>query len=122
MSRFADFLREMENDAPERPKLAPDIEAIRLRDALASYNTEHVFKPGMIVRQKPQASVYNNFGHNNLAIVVEVLKEPIMRSAGEGGSHYREIIDMKIGSMNTDDNAGFPIFHVDSRRFEPVEL
>lgn len=118
MPSLMDLLRESSDDEPERPKLAADIEAIRLRDSYAAFNEQHVFKPGMIVRQKPQVRLYKAFGDNDRAIVVEMLPEPVIAGLDRGGtSHYREPLDMLIGCMSNDD---FAIYHVDSRRFEPV--
>lgn len=110
------------DDAPERPKLAPDIEAIRLRDSFAAFNERHVFEPGMIVRQKPQVRGYQPGGDNDLSIVIGTLAEPIISASTEmGGSNYRQQVDMLIGSIeHGPDGETFAIFHIDSRRFEPV--
>jgi hypothetical protein len=59
---FSDLLRSLGDDGADKPTLAPDIEAIRLRDSLAALNVRHEFKPGMIVRQKPQAKLYRDYG------------------------------------------------------------
>ncbi len=108
---------------PPPPKLAPDIEAIRLADSLAAFNERHLFYPGLIVHQKPQAAIYKDFGDNNMAIVVEMLAEPIMGTQAQAGNpHYRERYDMLVGSIEPGDDGDhdrFYIYHVDSRRFEP---
>ena len=119
-ANFLRFLNEGGDDKPERPKLAADIERIRLVDCLDAFNRRHVFRPGMIVRQKPQARIYKGFGDNDLAIVVELLSEPIISGLDlNGASHYREPHDMIVGSLEGEKD--FCLFHVDSRRFEPVE-
>lgn len=124
MPSLGDMLRDMgaESDALERPKLAPDIEAIRLRDALAALNVRHEFRPGMIVRQKPQAQSYQTLGGNDMAIVVELLDEPIIDDESEVGSaYYRQRLDMIIGAIfPRGARVTFNFYHVDSRRFEPV--
>jgi hypothetical protein len=115
----------MWEEREERPKVAPDIEAILLRDALTVLNVEHTFAPGMIVRQKRQARLYRMLGDNDLAIVVRMLPEPIMsQEFSVNNTLYRHEVDMVIGSI---EYAGidrqqpiFATFHVDSRRFEPV--
>lgn len=114
-----------DDDEPKRPKLAPDIEAIRLRDSLAAFIDYHELKPGMTVRQKPQARLYTGFGDNDIAIVVALLPEPIISNAIEkfGTAHFREPVDMIVGSIeHFDDKEVFTLYHVDSRRFEPVLL
>ena len=118
-----DFMRMLagpDGEAEEaRPKLAADIERIRLVDCLSAFNERHEFRPGMIVRQKPQALNYKGFGDNDQAIVVELLAEPIIAGLeAHGTSHYRERQDMIVGSL--EDGKLFCLFHVDSRRFEPV--
>lgn len=128
MAGLGDYLsamsRSIGDDEPERPKLAPDIEAIRLRDSLAAFNERHEFRPGMIVRQKPQARGYKTYGDNDQAIVIEMLPVPIIAPVADHGScYYREPIDMLVGSIEptTDSSDQFCVYHVDSRRFEPVE-
>lgn len=108
----------------QRPKLAPEIEAIRLRDALDAFLTPYQFSPGMIVRQKKQAPQYTVYGHNDFAIVVEVLPTPIIdESKPSGGAYFRHRMDMIVGSIEQmSDVEGFALFHVDSRVFEPVPL
>ena len=104
-------------------KLTPDVEAIRLADSLAAFNERHMFYPGLIVRQKPQAAIYTGFGDNAMAIVVEMLAEPIIGNQDkEGTPHYRERYDMLVGSIESSadgDHNCFCVYHVDSRRFEP---
>jgi hypothetical protein len=74
----------------------------------------------MIVRQKPQASLYVAGRHNGLSIVVELLDPPVVGGNDNHASpHYRERMDMIIGRLGVDDG-DFLIFHVDSRRYEPV--
>jgi hypothetical protein len=116
-----DLMQAMADDnEPSRPKLAPDIEAIRLRDSYDALLVKHEFRPGMIVRQKPQAINYKEFGDNGLAIVIEVLAEPIIVGLDNPGSNrHRERQDIIVGSI--EDERMFCLFHVDSRRFEPVE-
>jgi len=121
---FMEFLANEAAKHEDRPKLAPEFEALRLRDALAAFNVEHQFAPGMIVRQKDQARIYADFGDNNLAIVVRVLDEPIIHNSGDtGASTFGSVVDMVIGSIEVGGQSGKPnfvIWHVDSRRFEPA--
>lgn len=110
----------MQEEEGARPKLDADIERIRLRDCLGALNVKHEFRVGMIVRQKPQAVAYKQFGDNNQVIVVELLEKAIISPERNAGScNYRMRIDMIVGSL--EGGKEFCLFHVDSRRFEPVE-
>lgn len=103
----------------EKPKLAPDILAVRLRDSLKQFQEKHTFSVGQIVRQKPQASSYR--WPNSLAIVVEILAEPTRNDDAEpGNTHYREPLDIIVGIIDESDGE-FMLFYVDSRRLEPVD-
>jgi hypothetical protein len=111
-------------EAEDRPKLAPEFEAVRLRDALAALNVAHKFVPGMIVQQKGVARIYSDYGDNDLAIVVRVLDEPVIHPNNDpSSSSFRSVVDMVIGSIEPSRRSGmtnFVIWHVDSRRFEPA--
>jgi len=106
----------------EFPKLAPDIEVLRLRDAFNALQTAHRFAVGDLVRQKPLARRYRNLGDNDQAIVLEVLPEPIVNQGEAGSTHYRELQDLVIGILKRDPEEGdwFLPYHVYSRCFEPV--
>lgn len=119
------FLRAATSEEPEEtPKLAPDIEAELLRDALASHQIVHHFVAGMIVRQKPAAGLYHRFGNNDLAIVVEVLCDPILDGSRDPSSpYYRLLLDLRIGFLSYaggDAQQCFPVMYVSSQYFEPV--
>ncbi len=118
MEALAAAARHHHDDEPHRPRLAPDIEAIRLRDSYAAFSQRYQFKPGMIVRQKLLALNYTGFGDNDIAIVVEVLDEPVFTEGAAGSQHFHEPNDMIVGSI--ENGRTFCLFHVDSRRFEPV--
>ena len=125
---FADMMKQFSEGAVElhgdkkRPQFAIDIEALRLREAFASFVTEHTFTPGMIVRQKKQIGGYQSYGANDLAIVMKVLDEPILAEIDGGNTQsspwYRTPLSMVIGCIVGDES--FMIYHVDGRRFEPV--
>jgi hypothetical protein len=112
------------NTDPPAPKLAPDVEALRLADCYAAFNTKHTFHPGDIVRQKPQAAMNVPYGDNDLAIVIRMLPEPVInQSAAASSPWFREPMDMIVGSLEDSpsrgDHGAFCLYHVDSRRFEP---
>lgn len=110
------------DEGASRSKLAPDMEAIRLRDALAALNVRHHFEAGMIVQQKREVRQYKNSGDNDLAIVVEVLPVPIVSENREIGSNgFAQMVDIKIGSIEQGPHGEiFAVSHVDSSRYEPV--
>jgi hypothetical protein len=108
----------LDSDDNETPKIAADIEAVKLRASLAAYQRRHEFRVGDIVRQKPDAKIYKRYGQNDIGIVVELLDEPVVIDNGEQGSPYfRMKQDILIACIEGD---SFCVFHVDSRRFEPV--
>lgn len=109
-----------EERARRDPTLAPDIEAIRLRDALETFTTQHTFKIGDIVRQKRGVRGYRKQNSNDLGIVVEVMETPIMfqdKEQGSGSPYWRQPLDLQVGHCDGD---SFMVYHVDSRRYEPV--
>lgn len=106
------------NDDDNRPKISYEGEVECLRDAFAQFNERHVFKPGDLVRQKPQASIYKTISDNGVSVVVEMLPEPIILPSEPGTAHYREPNDMIIGERKS--TGEFLLYHVDSRRFEPA--
>lgn len=130
MPNFIEMLRQAHEDGggdaerSDRSPLAPDIEAIRLRDSLAALHTKHEFRVGMIVRQKPQARNYRPFGDNDLAIVVKVFNaEPIYERGTYGSNQFHMSLDLVVGSIEcpTDGDDQFCLYYVQSDRFEPVE-
>lgn len=103
-------------------RLAPDIEAIRLQDALRTLQKKYSFKVGMIVRQKQGVRAYRKHSESDLSIVVDLLSTPVLFEAeGEAGGsaspYFRQPLDMIVGHIDDD---SFLLYHVDSRRFEPV--
>lgn len=118
---FAEVFLESQGQKDARPKLAPDIEAIRLRDSYRQLNERHIFRPGQIVRRKAQATDSLPFGDNDLAIVIEV-SDPIIADYDDPTSNnYRRRVDMIVGCIiqHEDGCDMLPFFHVDSRRVEP---
>jgi hypothetical protein len=119
-----ELLRRMADEAQQemdRPKISRIGEIEVLREGLRLLNTAHNFSPGMIVQQKPGCENYKTLSDNGVAIVVEVLAEPIIISREDdlGGMNFRTPMDMIIGEYSSDGN--FCLFYVDKRRFEPVE-
>lgn len=106
------------DDAEEKPAIANDVLAVRLRDSLAALQKKHEFTVGMIVRQKPLCPAYEWPGQ--LAIIVEVLSEPFINDQSPVGSqYYKERNDIKIGVIRA--RAGeFLVYHCDSARLEPA--
>ena len=98
--------------------LDPAIEAEVLRGALADLYKTHDLAEGMIVRQKRGCALYADPSANGLAIVVELLDDPVAIDAPCGSPYWRTAADMRIGKINAEGH--FLIYHVDSARYEPV--
>lgn len=106
------------SEEPEGPKILLEAEIDLLRSNLKDFNKKHDFRLGMIVRQK--SNFYRLPSDNGISIVVDMLPDLIINEKEETGStYYRDRYDMLIGSWSSATGA-FLIFHVDSRRFEPV--
>lgn len=111
-----------DDEETDEPYIAVDIEALRLQDALSSFKTVNTFHVGQIVRQKPGVRCYRKHGRNDLSIVVKILDEPVMfegdqENNNSASPYWKQLLDMQVGHIDGDN---FVIFHVDSRRFEPV--
>lgn len=120
MMRKAGMRNRRDDSDNAGPSLAPDIEAIRLKDALAKYQEKNTFKVGDIVRQKAGCRCYQKIGKNDMRIVVEVLDEPVLfedDDVGAGSPYWRQPLDIIIGHIDDDQ---FVTFYADSRRFEHV--
>ena len=114
----------MQDDDSSHPKITAFGEAEVLASMLMEFNYKHEFRPGMIVRQKPQCASLSLYSDNGLAIVVSVLDSPLVETTADSNSpQYRQPMDMIVGSRATKDGSEpkFILWHVDSRRFEPVD-
>jgi hypothetical protein len=121
MPNLSDLLNAMsaQEDEPKiKISLGGEIEC--LTDAYCALLTTHKFTPGMIIRQKPACRIYKDLGDNGIAIVIELLPEPILTGLNEhyGSDGLRMPVDMVVGEWRASAGA-FVIHHVDSRRFEP---
>jgi hypothetical protein len=123
LMRAAHYDDAHDEDKDPRPKISDIGEAEVLRSMLAEFSQRHEFRPGMIVRQKPQCGAYNLSSDNNLAIVVEMLPETLIDSSTDPASAiYHEPMDMIIATrMTRGEEIIFALWHVDSRRFEPAD-
>lgn len=95
--------------------------AAALKQRFEKLNTPHRFKPGDLVRWKPgfQNRLYPR--PDKIAIVLEVLPEPIFDSEKDSSSAYfREPLDIVLGLfLDSGAHRGdFLNWHFDSRRFE----
>jgi len=73
---------------------------------------------GQIVTWKPRLQ---NKRSDGPFVVNEVLPEPILdvNKESSGSPYFREPLDILVGMQDADDD--FVIYHLDSRRLEPVE-
>lgn len=108
------------------PPLLPEAAAARLRDSFAAFSRLHELRPGMIVREKPQARLHGDIdGDTGLRVVIEPLEEPIVwdSQSEDGPPTVRIRLDMLVGFLalgHGDKPDTFLFFLVDSRRYEPV--
>jgi hypothetical protein len=96
----------------DKLRLAPDVEATRLRDAFTAYHRVDALEPGMIVRQKPEVKYGDLLSSNGLWVVLRVLAKPkkLKQSA--------EVFDLVLGFL--DESEDFCVHLAPSARYEPV--
>ena len=94
-----------------------------LRKRLNSFIEENKFAPGQIVVWKEAMRNRSRPDNGQPAIVVEVLDPPLVNpSAAEKGSsspYFNEPLDLIIGIL--DEDGDWLTYHMDSRRFRPLE-
>lgn len=78
----------------------------------------HTFSAGQLVRWKHGLRNKRLPLDNQPAVVVELLKEPVVnQEVGPGSPYFREPLDIVLGVL--DEDGDFLLFHHDSRRFMP---
>lgn len=92
-----------------------------LKQRFEQLNAHHRFKPGDLVRWKPgfQNRLYPRI--DKIAVVLEVLPEPIFDSEKDSAcTYFREPLDVVLGLfLDSGPHRGdFLSWHFDSRRFE----
>ncbi|BAL23467.1 hypothetical protein [Azoarcus sp. KH32C] len=95
--------------------------AAALKQRFESLNTPHRFKPGDIVRWKSGFQNRLFPRTDKVAIVLEVLPEPIFDSEKDSScTYFREPLDIVLGLfLDSGPHRGdFLSWHFDSRRFE----
>lgn len=84
------------------------------------FEEKNEFKPGDIVRWKPEMQNKKYPLYGGCAVVLEKLGAPVVAEDKEGDSPYfMEPLDLVLGHVDSDGD--FLIFHYDSRRFEHAE-
>jgi hypothetical protein len=90
----------------------------RLKRAHECLQVKHKFHLGQIVKWKEGLQNKKIPRYGDPAIVIELLKSPVVDSGENAGSPYfREELNIILGVL--DPGGDFVIFHYDSRRFEP---
>ncbi len=100
---------------------APENDAARLRSLFARLNDgrERSLKPGMLAVWKPGLKNKRLPAYGQPAVVMEVMKEPVLDHTEEAGSPYfREPIGLLLGVLM--EGTDFWVWHFDARRFQPV--
>lgn len=88
-----------------------------LLDKYHRLNDRHRFEGGSLVRWKPGLRNKRRPELGEVAIVLEVLDDPVLDlTEGSGSTYFREPLDLIIGVL--DDQGDLLAFHADSRRFE----
>jgi hypothetical protein len=102
---------------PSERRAVPDTQA--LEAAHAAYKERHVFTEGQLVRWKPKLRNKQLPEYGQLAIVMNVLDEPVANVVEPSDSpYYHEPLDIVLGVI--DGSGDLICFHFDARRFEPA--
>jgi hypothetical protein len=113
------LVERLTRSAPSTAPLDPHEERQRLAEAYASYSSPHNFEPGQLVGWKPFLRNRDLPEYDQPAIVLDVLKEPLIDTTEPTGSpYYRERLDLVLGVLDGDSDLA--ALHVDGSRFEPV--
>jgi len=95
-----------------------DVYLAKLRLSCESFLHKDNFEVGQTVKWKENLQNRKFPYKDQPAIVIDVLKEPVVSKDAESGSPYfLENLDIILGL--TDDDGTFLTFYYDSRRFEP---
>ncbi len=119
MSR--EFMEAMMNAAKACPALsgrdddAPPATPEELAELGARYLVKHDFKPGDLVAWKPGLRDCKWPKEGSAGVVMEVILEH-RREESDGGNHYYEPIDVRVGVVV---NETFEGFWIDGNRLEP---
>jgi len=98
--------------------LSPAETAAVLPLRFASYNTQHEFHVGQLVRWKEGLKNRVRPDYKQPAIVVEILAEPAIQPLPDSlGGDVREKLDVVLGIITEEQL--FSFFHFDKKRFEP---
>ncbi|MDD2815986.1 MAG: hypothetical protein PHP00_09645 [Thiotrichaceae bacterium] len=91
----------------------------KLLTKIGSLRVTHKFKINDRVQWKKGLRNKKRPLEEQTAIVMEVLKKPLLDHEKETGSPYfREPLDLALAMLDEDDD--LVVFYYDSRRFEPV--
>lgn len=116
LDRFRRFLEDRVEQ--EQPAVPPGEFPPKLKERFESLRKAHEFKPGQLVKWKPDLKNRRRPAYGEPAIVVEVLSQPVFAKSDDSSTPYfREPLDMVLGFI--DEDGDFLCYHFDSRRFEP---
>jgi hypothetical protein len=98
----------------------PTQSAVQLKNAYASFEMQHTFSPGQLIKWKPYQRTTRRPEYDEPVIVVQVLSEPYYDDSEDAGSPwFRQPLNLVIGLI--DSVGDFLLYHVDGRRFEPYD-
>ena len=108
------------NGGVKVPSVSLAEQALRLRKAFDSFSEIKPLHPGDLVTWKDQMKNKRKPDYGQLAIVVEVLEEPIFdEDERVASAYYGERLDVRLGFL--DDEGDFVCFLFDSQRFKPYQ-
>lgn len=102
---------------PDKKELWAD-EVRRLTEARVLLEKRQSFRSGDVIAWKPGLRNRNSPAYDRPAVVMEVLKKPIVVDAPANSPHFRENFDLKILVLDSDKDCAE--FYVDGRRFQKV--
>jgi|SRR5216684_775373 len=106
-------------ETPQGPILTVEQQRQTLRETFERLNVRHAFVPGQIVRWKPGLRHRLLPAPEQLAIVLEVLQQPIYDQIPDSNQiNFREPLDIRLGVLGP--FGDLVPYWFDSRRFEPA--
>jgi hypothetical protein len=121
---FAQFMRLMRTEAGNDSQFCEDHDmlehkATKARSMYERFMRRHEFRPGQLVRWKPELKNRTFPAYGECGVVVRVLPEPVTDGGNDSGTRYfREPLDIVLGFV--DEDGDFITYYYDSRRFAPI--
>lgn len=109
---------QLDDDLSGPDQLSKEELVALLKECQQRLTETYVFKPGDVVRWKPELRNRPNPEYNTPVVVLEVLGKPTFDHEGDSGSpYYKEPLTLVAGHIPC--KGRFMIYHFDARRLEP---